>query len=143
MTRCERLRSNFYSIDLHYGKTNLLPYRDFICFFIVEHPNCKEFIRQEALQLLMSQCTHFEFYGAYSEEWGIGFSETGCMLHPSDDKAKIVRWEDIDLFAQSLELMLSQRPFVPFDIYLIYDDEETYRVVLKKVEEFKARPNKT
>ena len=55
-------------MDLYYGKTNLTPYRDFQCFFIVEHSCSEEFIRNQALTLLTSQCKNVDFYGAYSKK---------------------------------------------------------------------------
>ena len=75
MPRCIKLSNNFYSMDLFTGKTTLTPNRNFHCFFIVEHTYDKAFVREQALQLLMSQCKNFEFYGTYSRDWELGFDE--------------------------------------------------------------------
>lgn len=141
MDRYVRLNSKFYSLDLYYGKTNLKPCRDFQCFFIVEHPCSEEFIHDQALTLLTSQCKNFDFYGAYSKKWDIGFDLVDIQLHPNDDDMEIAltsAWEDFDNFVDALELALSTRTFIPCDIYLIYDDEVIYQKVLERLEKYVA-----
>jgi len=135
MTRCKKLNNHFYSMDLLTGKTMLAPNRNFHCFFIVEHTSDKAFIRAQALQLLMSQCKNFAFYGTYCRDWELGFDEVDMMLHPGDDEniALTSAWDDLDSFVESLEVALSSRTFIPSDIYLIYDDEAVYKTVLQKV----------
>ena len=94
-------------------------------------------MHQQALQLLMSQCCNFEFHGACCREWELAFDEMDIMIHPNeeDEIAITSSWEDIDDFVETLELALSLRPIVPFDVYLIYDDEAKYQMVIKKLEE--------
>ena len=135
MTRCLQLSNHFYSMDLFTGKTMLASNRSFHCFFIVEHSSDKTFIREQALQLLMSQCKNFEFYGTYCREWELGFDEVDVLLHPGDDEdiALTSAWDDLDAFVESLEVALSSRTFIPSDIYLIYDDDAIYKAVLQKV----------
>lgn len=135
MPRCIKLSNNFYSMDLITGKTTLTPTRNFHCFFIVEHTYDKAFVREQALQLLMSQCKNFEFYGTYSRDWELGFDEVDVMLHPGDDEdiALTSAWNNFDAFVESLEVALSSRTFIPSDIYLIYDDDAVYKAVLQKV----------
>lgn len=116
------------------------PYYDFHCFFIVEHTNDKDFIHHEALHLLMSQCRNYEFYGACCREWELGFDEVDIMLHPGDDDdiALTSAWKDIDAFVDALDFALSLSAAVPFEVYLIYDDEGKYQTVLKKLEKLKC-----
>ncbi len=137
MARCIKLRNHFYSMDLHYGKTMLKPYREFHCFFIVDHSCDKDFMRQQALQLLLSQCHNYEFHGTYCREWELAFDEVDIILHPNDgDEISLTNsWKDIDAFVDTLELTLSLSSFVPFDVYLIYDDDAIYQAVLNKLEE--------
>lgn len=127
-------------MDLHYGKTILKPCWDFHCFFIVEHSCDKEFMCQQALQLLMSQCHNYKFHGAHCRDWELAFDEVDMLLHQNDEDeiALTSLWEDINEFIDTLELTLSLRSFVPFDIYLIYDAKEKYQAVLKKLEEKEA-----
>ena len=139
MGRYERLNNRFYSLDLYYGKTNLKPYRDFCCFFIVEHPCSDEFIHDQALMLLTSQCNNFDFYGSYSKQWDIGFDLVDLQLHPNDDDMGIAltsAWESLDDFVDALELALSARTFIPYDVYLIYDDEAIYKEVLERLSKY-------
>ena len=134
MARYRRLSNNFYSLDLHIGKTDFKYRHDILCFFLVEHPCSEEFIKEQALQLLMTPCRNFDFYGAYSKQWDIGFDSVDIMLHPDDedwDIALTTSWDDFDSFIDALMLAISCRYFVPCDIYLIYDDEDAYKNVLK------------
>ena len=88
--------NNFYSLDLYSGKTNLPDYRVFYCFFIVNHPCSEEFIHGQALQLLMTPCLDFHFYGAYSKQWDVGFDWIDYTLHPHDndmDIASTSQWD--------------------------------------------------
>lgn len=137
MKRHTKLRDNFYSMNLHYGKTNLRLDRTVAFFFIVQHPCSEEFIHEQVLQLLMSQCKDNNFYGDSSKQWAVGFQKTEDLLQPSDKREKIAFnkfWDCIDDFVNELAFMLSLRPIVPFDVYLIYDDEEIYKTVLKRLE---------
>jgi len=139
LDRYVRLNNKFYSLDLYYGKTNLKPYHDFQCFFIVEHPCSEEFIHDQALALLTSQCKNFDFYGAYSKKWDIGFDLVDIQLHPNEDDMNIAltsTWESLDDFVEALELALSTRVFVPCDIYLIYDDKAIYEKVIERLTRF-------
>ena len=130
MARYTQLSNNFYSLDLHTGKTNFKLGRNIHCFFLVEHPCSEEFIKEQALQLLITSCRDFDFYGAYSKQWDIGFDLVDMMIHPNDedlDIALTTSWDDFDSFIDALELAVTTRYLVPCDIYLIYDDKETYK----------------
>ena len=81
--------NNFYSLDLYAGKTNLPDSRSFYCFFIVDHPCSEEFIHDQALQLLMTPCRDFHFYGTYSKQWDVGFDWIDYTLHPDDNDMDI------------------------------------------------------
>lgn len=136
MERYTMLKEHFYALDLYYGKTNLKPSHNFQCFFIVEHPCSDDFIREQALSLLTSQCKNFNFYGAYSKQWDIGFDLMDSQLHPNDSDTDIALtscWESIDDFVDALEIAISTRYFVPCDIYLIYDDKGTFKTVIDKL----------
>ena len=139
MARCEKIRDNFYSLDLYYGKAEFKPFRNIQCFFIVEHPCTEEFIHEQALTLLTSQCKNFDFYGAYSKNWDIGFDLVDIQLHPNEEDMDIAltsAWESLDDFVEALELALSTRAFVPCDIYLIYDDKAIYETVLARLRKY-------
>jgi len=130
------LGNNFYSLDLYAGKTNLPDTRDFYCFFIVNHPCSEESIHEQALQLLMTPCRNFNFYGAYSKQWDIGFDWIDYTLHPGDDDMEIAftnQWDDLDQFVEELHLVLSMRSITKFDVYLIYDDVSLYCTVLEQL----------
>lgn len=134
MARQKKLSSNFYSLDLYYGKAELKPFRNFKCFFIVEHPCDKDFIQQQALMLLLTQCKEFHFYGKQSQLWENEFDFIDSQLHPADDDMDIAltsAWSSLEGFVEALEVSLSERSFVPYDMLLIYDDEGIYSKVLE------------
>lgn len=144
MERYRKLSNNFYSLDLHTGKTNFKPRHEIQCFFLVEHPCSEEFIEEQALQLLMTLCRNFDFYGAYSKQWDIGFDLVDVMLHPNEndwDIALTSQWDDFDEFVDALQLAISCRYFVPCDIYLIYDDVLLYHRVLDRLKVYNQQKN--
>lgn len=137
--RYQKLTNRLYSVNLHTGKTNFLFGRDVLCFLLVEHPCTEEFIQEQALQLLLSQCSSFDFYGAYSKQWDIGFDLVDIMLHPNGEGIALTsQWDDFDGFMEALELAVSVRSIVPFDVYLIYDDNALYNQVLDRLREFEC-----
>ena len=131
----KRLRSDFYGLDIHYGKMNLIPSHDFCCFFIVEHTSDEDFIRKQALQLLITTCDYYVFCGSLSYLWKTLFDEVSAMIYRNSHKEspQINKCDNIDDFARGLHAELSCHPFVPCDKYLIYDDENLYQTVIKKL----------
>ena len=49
MPRYRKLRPNLYSADLVYGKIDLKPGHGVSCFFIVQHIDDKEFIKDGSI----------------------------------------------------------------------------------------------
>lgn len=134
MQRYEMLRNNLYSADLLYGKIELKPTHRFSCFFIVEHTFDVEFINDQAMQLLLEGCQEFDFYGKAEPQWHSGVNDAGILLHPvstPETVTLISGWSDLEEFVDILNERLSERPFVPHDFYLLYDDEEIYGNILK------------
>ncbi len=79
----------------------------------------------------MSQCKNFHFYGAHSSKWDIAFDEADISVHSNEeDWAMTSWWDNIESFVDALDLEIGSRPFIPRDIYLIYDDVDTYKKVL-------------
>ena len=143
MQRYNKLRNNFHSADLLYGKIDLNPIHTFSCFFIVEHTFDVEFIKEQAIQLLLAGCQSFDFYGKAEPNWQIGVDEANILLYSKSNPETDVLtsgWSTMEEFADALNSVLSLRTFVPYDVYLIYDDEEIYKNVMKRlgipVEEF-------
>ena len=131
--RYKKLLPNLYSADLHYGKIELKPTHGFSCFFIIRHTDDKEFIKDQAIQLLLSGCRNFDFYGEMEPMWHICVDEADILLYPdytSETVALTSGWDNLEEFAEALHDELSLRPFVPHDFYLLYDDEGTYKEVL-------------
>ena len=131
----KRLRSDFYGLDIHYGKMNLIPSHNFCCFFIVEHTSDEEFIKKQALQLLITNCNYYVFSGSLSCLWKTLFGEVAAMIYQnsSEESPQINKCDNIEAFVCELNAELSCRPFIPCDKYLIYDDENLYQSVIEKL----------
>lgn len=59
------------------------------------------------------------------------------FLHPTSTSETDVLFFGLNFleeFEDAINDVLSLRPFVPHDVYLIYGDEEIYRNVLKKLD---------
>ena len=129
MMRYEKLRNNLYSADLVYGKIDLKRSHGFSCYFIVEHMDDEEFIRDQALQLLLSGCRDFVFYGKKEATWHLGVDEADIMLYPdmSDETLALTSsCETLEEFVDDLHHAISERPFLSHDYYLFYDDSKIY-----------------
>lgn len=137
MERYKKLLLNLYSADLFYGKVELNLRHYSFCYFIVQHTNDMDFIKDQALQLLLSSCSSFEFVGTQAPIWQQGFNETYSLLHPNADQEKlsnIAAYNTIDEFTDSLFQSMSCRGLIPTDHYLIYDDREIYEDVLRDLQ---------
>ena len=136
MERYEKLRLNFFSCDLKYGKIELRPGHNCDFFFIVNNPVEKEFMKKQALQMVLSQCKHFEFFGRYANEWHNAIDEAHIAIYPNASEEEIVMMvtdDTLEDFVEELRFYLSCRCIVPFDIYLIYDDVDLYKQVLERI----------
>ena len=133
MCKYEQISPSFYGCDLLYGKLDIKPSHNFNCFFIVERVVNEEYIDKNALELILTHCTHFEFYGKYSQNWCSAFRHQNARVHPnckSEERIVIVEHKSIGSFISSLKLDLSCRSIVPSDTILIYDNTEIYKTVL-------------
>lgn len=73
--------------------------------------------------MLTSQCKNFDFYGAHSKKWDIGFDLVDVQLRPNDDDMDIAltsAWENFDHFVDTIELALSTRTFILCEISITY-----------------------
>lgn len=129
MNRSLKYKPNFYTLDLLTGKTCLLPSRIFMCFFITEQEYCEVFIREQLLSLLTSQCLYIGIYGSQSSQWGAAYDAICAQLYPRLCCPCSV-YSTIFLFKNDLHELLTTRPLVPCDIYLVYDDNTVFRQVL-------------
>ena len=140
MAMYKKLKPNLYSADLHYGKIDLCdlkPGHGFSCFFIVQNTDDRDFIKDQAIQLLLAGCRNFDFYGKMEPIWHLGFDDADIMLNPNSTPETVALtsgWSTIDEFTEVLHNEISCRTFVPHDFYLIYDDKKIYEDVLRRLE---------
>lgn len=140
MQQYEKLGNNLYGAEMYRGKLELKPTHGFSCFFIVEHIADKEFVKNQAMQLLLAGCRNFNFYGNAEPIWHLIVDETDILLYPdstSESVALTSGWDSIEDFADALDVELSLRTFVPHDIFLIYDDVRIYNDVVACLEELR------
>ena len=137
--RYEKLRPNLYGAHLVFGKIDLNPTHRFSCFFIVQHTDDKEFIKKQAMQLLLAGCRNYDFFGEKEPLWHLGFDDVDIMLNPNSTPENVALtsgWSTLDDFVDALDLAISVRPIVPHDTYLLYDDRAIYEEVLKRLDTF-------
>ena len=135
--RYEKLRPNLYSADLVCGKIDLDPSHRFSCYFIVQHTDDPEFIKKQAMQLLLAGCRNFDFFGEKEILWHNGFDDVDIMLNPDSTEETValtMSWNTIDAFVDALDVDISASPLIPHDVYLLYDDSVIYRDVLQRLE---------
>lgn len=132
MSRCEKLRPNFYGCELYYGKIDMNKTHAPVCFFLVNHKADAEFIKKQALQLIVAGCKNYEFFGKYSKKWHLALDMADISVNPDSNEDEIaitVSHQTLEEFVDSLNEWLSCRSIVPYDFYLIYDDADLYNQV--------------
>ena len=136
MQRYKKLRPNLFSADLHYGKIDIKPDHYFSCFFIVQHTDDREFIKEQMIQLLLSGCRWFDFYGDKGAVWEASLEEAHRIVLPKnsvENTIRLNRWDTIEGFVAALNKSISMRPIVPCDHFLLYDDMNIYEAVVDQV----------
>lgn len=135
----EKSHPSFHSVDLYIGNVTVPPTHTFSCFFIVEHIYNNDYIEKIAKKLLVSDCRHFEFWGAQGQHWENVFDTMDMLIHPKFDKDSIAlttAWQKVSDLVESLDLQMSLRSIVPHDVYVFYDDERLYEDVLRQSDAF-------
>ena len=138
MQRYEKLSPCLYGAEIFYGKIDLKITHGFSCFFIVEHTTDKTYIKDQVMQLLLTGCRNFDFYGAAEPVWHLCVDEVNSILYPDptpENVALTSGWNSIKDFVDALDEQLSSRPFVLHDFYLIYDDAGIYAEVLRMLDD--------
>ena len=141
MSNYKRLRNNLYSANLLYGKIDLKSGHTFSCFFIVQHTDDLEFLKEQILQLLLAGCQGFIFFGAKASAWRqtIAWKDRVLRSIPAAEPAVFTsEYAELDAFSAALFRDISIRSFIPHDVYLLYDDETIYEEVLKHLESLQS-----
>ena len=132
--RYDRLGPCFFGADLEYGDMNLHQGHTATCFLIVEHTDDEQFIRKQALELLMACNGWFHIYGRQEPLWHRILDDTDVLLHPDPEKFAVTAgYDDMDDFVNELDLSIHVRTLVPNDTFLLYDDEVLYKDVLSRL----------
>lgn len=136
MDRCEKLWDNLYGVKLLTGSITPVKEHIALIFYIVNNTDNGEFVENEALQMITQfGKTEYHFCGRHSELWQRIFNNTALKIYPTDSEKVITRtYENTENFADELREALQEKYFVPTDFYLIYDDEEMYRLVVGMTE---------
>ena len=134
MQRYKKLRPNLFSADLHFGKIEIKPDHYCSCFFIVQRTDDREFIKDQAIQLLLAGCRNYDFYGEKRKIWETGLEEAYRIVLPEnsvENTIRLNRWDIIEDFVAALNKSISMRPIVPCDHFLLYDDMKIYEAVVE------------
>ena len=133
MSATEQLSSNLWGLDIERGVMNIKS-GTITCFMIVEHTNDLDFIRKTVLSLIVAGCNNFIFYGQQEPIWHIETDLADIKVHPASNEVALTSsCKTLDDFIEEIELDINLRSLVPNYNYLIYDDEEIYREILRRL----------
>ena len=99
-----------------------------VCFFIPTKKYDDEFIKQIALEFI-EQSSWYHFYGQDEPKWHMIFDETDIMLDPDFTEETIAMtcgYDDLEEFADMMDIEIHSKHTEPTDIFLFYDDEQMY-----------------
>lgn len=103
----------------------------FHSFIITEHTSDTEYIKRTIAEMLSIGSCSFFFYGEYSDDWEAAANEAAAG---QEITIKVCEYE-ID-FAQALYDCFSVDEEPVCEIALIYDEDVTYRWIVRKIEWF-------
>lgn len=126
---------NIYGVDLFTGRITPSNSHCAELFYIVDTTNNEEFIKREALQMLLQfGQTNYFFYGKQSKLWHLIFDETDIMLNSNKETvANTIDCSTLDELIDELKNRKHLRNIVNCDYYLIYDNEETFEFVKNEI----------
>ncbi len=139
MDRYERLNNRLIGLNLLYGKVSINATHSSNLYYIVEHTEDEQFIREEAMQIVpQTGIDEVCFYGEKESLWHQIFDETDIQINgDSEDILLTFSCITIDDLINELIEVLTIRTFVPLDCYLIYDDRNMYEDVKKRLRDRK------
>ncbi len=134
MLPTEALAPDFWGLDLCRGVMDLSKNHAAYCFLIAEHQHDIEFIRKQALSLIVARCRNLSFYGKERDTWHFEADRADIQVYPDMETVALTSgFDDLDDFMHELICAITVRPIVPYSTYLIYDDREIYAEVLKRL----------
>ena len=145
MTTAVKLCSNLYVVEMLYGKIDIPKEKNVNVFIIAEHVDDKEYIRKQAMDLLVAGYRHFSFYGEKSDIWSTIFMDVFSLLFSNainkkcEENIVSVICDELLEFAEELFDTIMGRVFVPCVNLLVYDDEMVSRQVCSQVEWLKQK----
>ena len=126
---------NIYGVDLFTGRIAPSNSHCSELFYIVDVTNNEEFIKREALQMLLQfGQTNYFFYGKQRKLWHLVFDETDIMLNSNKETvANTIDCSTLDELIDELKDRKHLRNIVNCDYYLIYDNEEIFEFVKNEI----------
>ncbi len=126
---------NIYGVDLFTGRIAPSNSHCAELFYIVDVTNNEEFIKREALQMLLQfGQTNYFFYGKQRKLWHLVFDETDIMLNSNKETvANTIDCSTLDELIDELKDRKHLRNIVNCDYYLIYDNEEIFEFVKNEI----------
>lgn len=126
---------NIFGVDLFTGRIAPSNSHCAELFYIVDVTNNEEFIKREALQMLLQfGQTNYFFYGKQRKLWHLVFDETDIMLNSNKETvANTIDCSTLDELIDELKDRKHLRNIVNCDYYLIYDNEEIFEFVKNEI----------
>ena len=106
-------------------------------FFITEKEDRKDYIRDQALQLIMTDWgyTTFSFFGKMSKTWTqiLKQYEKQIFGFHADMSSPISQQDEFDTYVEDIYHALCSTGITPHETYLVYDDKELFQIVLESL----------
>lgn len=134
-------KDNVFVCDLKSFSADLREKSKTHCYFIVQSTDAREKISSLARNLLGKGCRDFHFCGLHEPLWHLEFDSVYVDLFQDGDGENVALTSGYETLEEFAEELFSSIDYwcVNEDHYLIYDDEEEYKKLLKywKGEEWK------
>ena len=131
--RPEILAANVIGLDLKYGRMDLTSGHTVSCWLIAEHTGDRDYIGRRALELRMTGCRTFHVCGRHASLWRAVLWETGMLFGSGSKPDPVGAYHDLNSFADTLRAAMDKQTPVPEDIFLLYDDPDIYREVVRRL----------
>lgn len=134
MDKQYKLANNLYAASLDCGEISIAAGYTYSFYLVFANTYNEDYMRKQALQLVMSGCENINIYGTFHNKWcSILEMTTQRIMRISNQRntLRIKAWDSIADFSMALYNEQQTRSFVPHIIYLIYDDYVLCQEILK------------
>lgn len=127
------LNNRFYSANLLTGGADIRKTEKNVVFMLTENVDDDNFIYHTSLSMVKKDKTSICYFGKTAALWRMCCEALNRQLYPEQDARRYQcydKYDTLEEFIVELLNCLETRDMALYDIFLIYDDEPLYRMVL-------------